>query len=534
MATRADEKAMISERIAPVLVARTLRPFDLVVVFVAIVLFIINSAAVQAAGPSVFIFWILAFATFLITGAFVTAQLGRMFPEEGSLYVWTHKALGPFWGFFAGFVAWWPGPIVMVTCGILFANFLQQVGAFSDNEILTENWQMGLVVLAVLWFSALMSLLRMRITQNYVNVQFYFYAAAIFVIGLSGVIWLLNGNPAATDFSSGWNPFKGETLALGLPANLTFFSFAILALLGIETPLNMGVEVTGGERAIRTYLLWGCAIVMAAYLWTTWGNMTVIEAGGANPTTGGAETVGLAIGEWAGVIVALILAWVVVTAAVVYNFAFARLLFVSGLEKRLPHQIGQVNRNQVPANAVILQTVIASIITIVVFFVFGAGEGDPYKSFYGLYAGLTIVWCISTALLFLDIFFARQSDPERFERERRVPTWFLYLCGAVGTVVNLLAVLFIFVGSWYPTGYKTLAEWNTWMFVITGVSVLTGVVIWFISQSARHYRSDAELVGEVATGVGARTVTVPESDVVTTDEATRADRSPGGSSGPPA
>ena len=114
MATRADEQAMISEKVAPVLVARTLGPFDLVVVFVAIVLFIINSAGTQAAGPSIFIFWTVAFLTFLITGAFVTAQLGRMFPEEGSLYVWTHKALGPFWGFFAGFVAWWPGPITMV------------------------------------------------------------------------------------------------------------------------------------------------------------------------------------------------------------------------------------------------------------------------------------------------------------------------------------------------------------------------------------------------------------------------------------
>src|SRR5918911_76525 len=124
------EGQMISERIAPVLVARTLGPFDLVVIFVAIVLFINNSAGVQFAGPSVFIFWTVAFLTFLITGGFVTAQLGRMFPEEGSLYVWTHKALGPFWGFFAGFVAWWPGPIVMVLAGILVVTFLQQVGTF--------------------------------------------------------------------------------------------------------------------------------------------------------------------------------------------------------------------------------------------------------------------------------------------------------------------------------------------------------------------------------------------------------------------
>src|SRR5213075_893655 len=49
--------------------------------------------------------------------ALVTAQLGQMFPQEGSLYVWTQKALGPFWGFFAGFCAWWPGILVMVATG---------------------------------------------------------------------------------------------------------------------------------------------------------------------------------------------------------------------------------------------------------------------------------------------------------------------------------------------------------------------------------------------------------------------------------
>ena len=136
----------------------------------------------------------------------------------------------------------------MVAAGILVANFIQQIAAFSDNAILTKNWEIGIVVLVVIWFSAIMSLLKMRLTQNYVNVQFFFYAAAIFLIGLAGVIWLLKGNPSSTDFGTGWDPFQGETLALGLPANLTFFSFAILALLGIETPLNLGVEVRVARR----------------------------------------------------------------------------------------------------------------------------------------------------------------------------------------------------------------------------------------------------------------------------------------------
>ena len=495
-ATREPERAMVSEQLAPVLVSRTLGPFDLVVIFVAIVLFINNSAGVQFAGPAMFPYWILAFLTFLVTGAFVTAQLGRMFPEEGSIYVWTHKALGPFWGFLAGFLAWWPGPIVMVTAGILVATFLQQIGALANHSILTKNWEVGLVVLAVMWFSAAMSLLRMRLTQNYVNIQFFFYAAAIFLIGLAGVVWLAKGHPAANSFAAAdWKPFLGDKLVFHIPANLTFFSFAILALLGIETPLNMGVEVKGGERAIRTYLIWGCIIVMAAYLWTTWGNMVSVPVGKVNGTTGGAQAVGAAMGKGLGIAVAAILAWVFLTACVVYNYAFARLLFVSGLERRLPHQVGRVNRNKVPANAVILQTVLATLIAILIFFVIGRGGGDANKPFFALYAGLTIVWCISTAILFLDVFFAKRANPVRFEEARRAPLWVLYVSGAVGSVVNLVAVFLIFTGTWYPPGYKTLAEWDWWMFGITAASAIVGVSIYLISEVTRR-GTDVEAIEE--------------------------------------
>jgi amino acid transporter len=499
MAVARDERTMVSERVAPVLVAKTLGAFDLVVIFVGIVLFIVNSASLQFAGPALFVYWIVAFLTFLITGAFITAHLGRMFPDEGSLYVWTHKALGPFWGFFAGFVAWWPGPIVMVLAGILVATFAQQIGTFLDAEVLTESWQVGLVVLAVLWFGAGMSLLRMRVTQSYANLQFVFYAAAIFVMGLAGLVWLLGDNDPANSFAAElWNPFQGEALVLGIPALLTSYSFCVLALLGIEVPLNMGVEVKSAD-AIRKYLLWGCVFVIVAYLWTSFGNMVTVPLADNNATTGGAQAVGIAMGEGLGIVVALILMWFFLTSSMVYNYSFARLLFVSGLERRLPHQIGQVNKNKVPANAVILQTIIASIITIVVFFIIGtATELDPNKPYLGLLAGVTIVWCISTALLFLDIFFAKRANPQKFEEARRVPVGFLYLCGAIGFVANLAAVFFIFTGQWYPDLWPTLAEWNIWMIVITVVSVSVGIAIYLISQVTRRRKTEEELAAEAA------------------------------------
>ena len=495
MAASADDRAMVSEKLAPVLVTtKLLSSFDLLVIFLGIVLFVNNSAGLAPNGPSMFFVWIAAFVTFLIPGNFVTAQLGRMFPEEGSIYVWTHKALGPFWGFFAGFVAWWPGIFGMVFSGALVTFYL---GFFCDFKCLTEPWQAGLVILAVLWFSAYLSILRQRVSQNYVNVVTFFYVSAIFVMGLAGVVWLLKGNASATSFASGsWNPF--------VYTNFTAFSFAVLALLGIEVPLNMGVEIKS-ETSIKKYLFWGAIVVMAAYLWTTWSNMVVVGVPkGYDFTTGGPQGVSLAIGSAAGKITALILVWFFLSNCAIYNYSFARLLFVSGLEKRLPHQFGRVNKNKVPRNAVLLNTVLASLTTIVLYFVFGQiTGGDVFVPFFALYAGVTVIWCTSMVLLFLDVFFLRRSYPDKFEQARAVPLGFLYLCAVVGAVAMVLAGVWIFTGTWYGTGFETLSEWNSWVAPIVIVSAIAGILIYVISERTRGGKSDEQLIAEVAPAAAA-------------------------------
>src|SRR5213082_2796405 len=189
MAAEADERAMISERIAPGMLPRVLSSVDMSIIFLAIVLFIVQASVIQPAGPAAFTYWGLGFLLFLIPGALVTAQLGLMFPQEGSLYVWTQKALGPFWGFFAVFCAWWPGVLVMVATADLVVTLWQ----FIRPGELSKSWQQMIVILAVLWFSAFMSTLRLRVTQSYSNVVVFLYVAAIFVIGLAGVLWLVGG-----------------------------------------------------------------------------------------------------------------------------------------------------------------------------------------------------------------------------------------------------------------------------------------------------------------------------------------------------
>src|SRR3989449_6423658 len=238
-ASTADDQ-LISERVAGGILPKVLTTFDMVAIFVAIVLFITNAAVIQSAGPAAFGWWIIGFVVFLVPCAIATGQLGRMFPGEGSIYLWTNKAFGSFWGFFAGFCAWWPGVLVMVATGTVVFAFLGFV--FPDQIGNLDIRLQGIVITLFILFSAIISILRFRVTQNIVNVVFVLYGLAILLMGLAGIVWLAGGHPAATDplnFSA-YSPSAETGINF---TNWTFFGLVILALLGVEVPLNMGVEI---------------------------------------------------------------------------------------------------------------------------------------------------------------------------------------------------------------------------------------------------------------------------------------------------
>src|SRR5215475_7625351 len=190
MATTANNpggsEVLRSERIAGGILPKVLNSFDMVAIFVAIVLFISNAGVIaHGAGPAGYVYWILGFITFLIPGAIVTGQLGLMFPGEGSIYIWTTKALGKFMGFFAGFCAWWPGIFVIIVNGGLTATFISRLGAFFGLKLLSDPWQIGIVIIAVTALSFWLSIIRFRAAQNMVNVIFVTYGTAIALMGLA-------------------------------------------------------------------------------------------------------------------------------------------------------------------------------------------------------------------------------------------------------------------------------------------------------------------------------------------------------------
>jgi amino acid transporter len=484
MATAASEKdVLISERVAGGILPKVLNSFDMVAIFVAIVLFVSNAAVVSGAGGAAYIFWIVGFLTFLIPGAIVTGQLGLMFPGEGSIYVWTHKAFGKFWGFFAGFCAWWPGVLVMVATGAAVVTLIAQLGSNQNQNWLVEPWQQGVVILLVIAFSMVLSWLRFRAAQNLVNVIFVAYGGAILLVGLAGLFWLLNGNTPNGDFTAaGWIPSTGKW---------TFYGLVILALLGIEVPLNMGVEIRN-TRSITKYLFWGSIVVMAAYLFSTFGvQMTVPRAVqlSANPAAIGAAVqlgFGAAGTALSDIVIVVFIGFFLFNTAV-YNYSFGRLLFVSGLDQRLPATMSKVNRNRVPWVAVLVQSIIAGLVAVISYFLpylFASGADTATLStrvYDVLQAAVTIIWCISMVILFVDVVIIRSKYQEQFNQTQLAPPWAFYLCSVIGLIASAVGIVVTFLNPW--TTSVSESDWWEILMVIALASLVVGIVVYLIGQA---------------------------------------------------
>lgn len=168
---------------------RMLSRVDLLILFIAIVLFIPDAAVVQTtqtAGAVTYLFWIIGTVTFLLPGAVVAGQLNRFMPADGSIYVWSHRALGPLWGFFAGFCAWFPGVLVLLTAGDFIHSLIQGIGmeiSSANANWLNQPWQEGLLILVVLLLTGWLSILPLRLVMRVAKIVIVLYGVGILVDG---------------------------------------------------------------------------------------------------------------------------------------------------------------------------------------------------------------------------------------------------------------------------------------------------------------------------------------------------------------
>src|SRR5262249_41715325 len=206
-------------------------------------------------------------------------------------------------------------------------------------------------------------------------------------------------------------------------------------------------------------------VVMGAYLWATFGNMVTVPVKDNNSTTGVLSAVenGFWGAHWFAVVIGLVLMWFFVSNTVVYNYSFSRLLFVSGLERRMPSALGKVtDGTKVPRNAILLQTALASIFAIVTFGPWAQSGDFPSQVYLIFQAAVTVIWCLSMVLLFADIFLVKRAFPAKFEAVRVSHPVLLYGSGVVGIAASVVGAVVTFKEPVDPDIFS-VGSWRLWL-----------------------------------------------------------------------
>ena len=471
-----------SEQRTGELLPRLLTRVDMLVIFIAIVLFIPNASIVQATqggGAITYLYWILGTVTFLIPGAIICAQLNRFMPVNGAIYVWTHRALGPLWGFFAGFCAWFPGVLVLLAASDSAILLLQGIGtqvAGANANWLSEPWQQGIIVIAILIAGGWLATLPLRPIMTLATSVIVIYALGIGIVGLAGIIWLMSGHASQVVLTI-------PKAQLGTP-NYVLYGIIVLALLGVEVPLNMGAEIKEAN-ATRLFLRWGPILVLIAYMLGTFGVMAVVPANVASMNYSAITAVGIVFGTPPAIIVGSIFILFFLMTASIYNATFARILFVSALDHRLPLSLAKVNRHKAPAIAINVQTTLVVLIAIFTYFVGPFLYGSQYNFTNEVYdvsqAATTVIWCLSMLFLFLDLPILLVRFRALFSKKKElllVRPWLLYLCSLVGGIVSLFGIWTTLTLSW-NTSLISNSDWSMYV----GYSVIICLVIGLVGAA---------------------------------------------------
>lgn len=438
---------------------------DLTATFVLLIFFITNSASAIEGGAGTFTFWIVGGLTFFIPCVIATAQLGHMFPHEGSLYNWTHRAFGGYCSFFVGFCTWFPGVLLMVVAADVIVVYIQGL----NPNWLVAPWQQGLLLVLLLAFSGVMAIQRFRTILNIVKVILGIAFLAVLIVGIAGVVWLLKGHHPATSFSTPtdwglrWNPSGYYTLAL--------FGFITQAYLGIEVPLNMGGEINS-RRVISRHLLWGAVLVLIGYLVSSFAILVVLgKASSGNPFAL-VLTVDTALGKTMGSIVAILIMCNFVITPIIYNYSYARLLMVNGIDQRLPVNMGRLNKYRVPANAIIFQTIVAIVFTVAIYIVAPAYTSSSNavtltsQIYNVVISASTLVWAISTAFLFINLAKFYFSDRKTFRTLLIFPMPVLWICIVLGTLACVVSIYGTLLYSLIPDQIDN----QHWWYIVGGIA----------------------------------------------------------------
>lgn len=450
-----------AETVPPTILPRVLKRFDMVTIYFSIIFGSYGAAQLAAQGWAGIPMLLLAAVTFLLPCALGAYELGTLFPSEGGIYVWARKTLGPVHGFIAGWLSWIPIFLLLpLDASVIVAHIQYALG---------QEWSLAVQVAAQIgyvWLLMIVCALRLRISQSIVNIMFFVAMGIAVTVLIAG---FMHGAPVT--------PIDREIFSLDLGKYGFLYSAAVLWLLGVEVPFNMGAEFSDHKKTGRTMFTWGTLALVLGYGMGIVGILFSSSVGTIDQTTGISRAVAT-ISPVAGTAVAIATSLAAFAQATTAMNAYSRLLFIGGVEERLPRLMMRVSRlAKTPWPAMLVQA-IGGTIVILIF----ATQTKLVVTFNLYLAALVAVWCASLFYVYIGLIRARKRYSTLYE-ERRADVWKIpggavgiWACVIGGSFFNALAIYFVFAKPWVE-GIASF-EWRLWLGVTCAVITGIGIIVY--------------------------------------------------------
>lgn len=478
------EGKLAAEVVPDQVLPKVLTTFGLVAIYVFIIYFITGSSIISTAGWGSMPMWVLGFLVFLVPAGLAVMELGNLWPAQGGVYIWAYRTMNEPLAYFGGFLSWIPVILNGATTPAAIVAFLAL--AFGVEIGLTTSI---LLQLMILWLAVGLALRRLTVTQKLMYGVFAVYAVVCLAVLLVGIVHAATSGAAV--------PVEAKTLFSVDFTNYGWvFGLVLLYLLGVETPFNMGAEFLSVRRSAVKMVAIGSVVLAIGYVITTTGILLSTPLEEIDPVTGVIGSL-----EVAGIpglmpVAAVALAVVMVIALTTYQSAYARLIFVSGIERHLPRLFTHLNpRTRNPVTAVLVQGIIASTMIVVLY-----SQASLAEVFLYLQGALTVIWLASGYFFFIPLAIARWKYADRYAAEDfwRIPGGrpAAVAVSVVGSVATTVGIYYTYTLPFSADIAKS--DWMTWVGVTVAVFVVAAALVYVFGRRSAAKLSEADALAHLA------------------------------------
>jgi amino acid transporter len=452
---------------------RVMNLFDATLFYVAAIVSIGWLASAAAIGVPSLTLWLVAAITFFIPHAYVAAELGTALPGEGGIYLWTKEAMGNFAGFLCGWFYWvnnffyFPMTVIALVT-ILFAFYARE---FVQNMPVITT-----VAIAVFWLISIAGIVGLKVGKWIPNIGAVCKVAlGAIVLGLCFSFAILHG--IANDLAvSNWVP----TLDMVWAPQAPLFSFAF-AFAGFEILSSLGDECKNPRRDVPRAIFLTAIISALIYIVGTLAILVVIPYSEINILTGMIDAIRYVLrlygAETAIYFIGFLIVLISLGTLSTWILGPVRILFCTGLDKRLPSIFGHVNeRFRTPDFALLIQAIIATILLSFGYFY----PKEAVTTFYWtLFSLCAILYFIPYLFMFVDAVLLRWKRPE-MPRKVSIPGGLagVLVISALGFLVTLISIGFAFI----PPPETELITYEVQVVGGTLAFIVAGILLYVASE----------------------------------------------------